>query len=285
VCVLDRDAAAVRRARAAGASVARSPNELASRCETVFVCLPTPDVVRKVALDGDGLVAGTSIRTYVDLSTTGTAVASEVAASLAARGIACVDSPVTGGIRGATEGTLAVIVAGAPGTVKRLRPALECFGRIYVVGPQPGQAQTLKLINNLLGAVALAASSEAFVLGAKAGLDPDVMLAVVNAGSGRSAATQEKFPRSILTRRFDHGFPIELYCKDIRLALAEADRLGITMWVGNAARQIYEHARSQDGDGKDFTSVIRTLERWAGVEVVGRKGRARAGRKAVRRAA
>jgi 2-hydroxy-3-oxopropionate reductase len=270
VIAWDTDKAARGRARAAGAAVARSLSDLAVRCRTVFVSLPTPQIVREVALGPAGLAAGGAVETYVDLSTCGTEAAREVGAGLKRRGIACIDAPVTGGVQRAADGTLAVIVAGAGQAVRRVRPLLECFGTIHVVGVEPGQAQTLKLINNMLGAVALVASSEAFVLGVKAGLDPDAMLAVINAGSGRNSATLDKFPRAVLTRSFDFGFPISAYCKDIHLALAEAERLGVNQWMGTTAAQWYDHARYRGGGSEDLTAIIRYIEATAGVTVAGR---------------
>jgi 2-hydroxy-3-oxopropionate reductase len=113
------------------------------------------------------------------------------------------------------------------------------------------------------------------VLGVKAGLDPDAMLAVINAGSGRNSATLDKFPRSVLTRTFDFGFPISLYCKDIHLALAEGERLGVNQWMGQTAAQLYDYARYRGGGSEDLTAIIRYIEAMAGVVVVGREARKR----------
>lgn len=277
VVAWDNDAAGRRRAKAAGADVADSVRDVADRCRVVMVCLPTPAIVREVALGADGIAGGAAAKVYVDLSTCGTDTARAVAEGLQAKGIAVVDSPVTGGVARATDGTLAVIVSGTTAAVRSVRPLIERFGTVHVVGREAGQAQTLKVINNLLGAVALVASSEAFVMGVKAGLDPDAMLAVINSGSGRNSATLDKFPRAILTRTFDFGFSVESYCKDIHLALAEAERLGLNQFMGSLAAQFYDHARYSGGAKDDFTSIIRTFEAMAGVKVAGSKAR-RAGR-------
>jgi 2-hydroxy-3-oxopropionate reductase len=264
------------RARAAGALVARSLAEIGARCATVLVCLPTPKVVREVVLGAGGLVEGRAVRTCIDLSTSGVDVAREVAAGLQRRGIACVDAPVTGGVARATDGSLTVIVAGAQAHCAAAAPLLECFGTVHRVGEAPGQAQTLKLITNLLGAVALAASAEAFVLGVKAGLDADAMLGVINSGSGRNSATLDKFPRAVLTRSFDFGFPIALYCKDIHLALAEAERYGVTQWMGRTAAQLFDMARYRGGGADDLTAIVRYIEAPVGVVVAGRARRSAA---------
>jgi 2-hydroxy-3-oxopropionate reductase len=277
VLAWDNDPAARRRAKAAGASVARSVRDVGDHCGIAMVCLPTPQIIREVALGAEGLAQGGSLRTYIDLSTCGTDTSRAVAAGLAAKRIVAVDSPVTGGISRASDGTLAVIVSGPMAAVRSVRGLLGCFGAVHVVGREAGQAQTLKVINNLLGAVALVASSEAFVMGVKAGLDPDAMLAVINAGSGRNSATLDKFPRSVLTRKFDFGFPIALYCKDIHLALAEAERLGVNQFMGSTAAQFYDYARHRGGGQEDFTAIIRYFEDMAGVRVAGRKAGRRTG--------
>src|SRR4249920_1088712 len=132
--VHDRDPEAVRRLGAAGATEAGSAREVANAAQTVFVSLPTPAIVREVALGESGVVHGSAVRTFVDLSTTGSIVEREVAAALAAREIEAVDAPVSGGAAGAQNGTLAVMVAGRPEAVAGVRPLLDVFGKVFVVG-------------------------------------------------------------------------------------------------------------------------------------------------------
>jgi 3-hydroxyisobutyrate dehydrogenase-like beta-hydroxyacid dehydrogenase len=249
---------------ARGAQRASSPAQVASAAETVLASLPTPDVVQAVA---DAVTAGNRIKTFVDLSTTGPRVAAAVAGSLAEHGIAAVDSPVSGGVGGAEKGTLAVMVSGPPEHLERLRAPLEVIGKVFFVGDKAGLAQTMKLVNNLLSVAALAITSEGMVMGVKAGLDPKLMLDVINAGSGRNSATQEKFPRSVLPRSFDFGFATGLSYKDVRLCLEEAEALGVPMLVGNAVRQLLGIAKALHGADSDFTSIVRPVESWAGVEV------------------
>ena len=123
--------------------------------ETVFISLPTPDIVREVALGGNGgLINGSTVRTVIDLSTTGPGVATEVAGKLAERKIGWVDSPVSGGVTGAKAGTLAVMVACPKPTYRKLEPVLKMFGKLFYAGEKPGLAQTAKLANNLLAATA-----------------------------------------------------------------------------------------------------------------------------------
>ena len=201
----------------------------------MLVSLPTPEVVRAVALGPDGLIHGGALRTYVDLSTTGQAVAVEVAAALAERGVATLDAPVSGGVRGAINGTLAVMVAGPAPALERVRPLLEVFGRVFHVGERPGLGQLMKLANNFLSATAIVATAEAVVLGVKGGLDPATMLEVINASTGRNTASEDKFPRQILTGNYAAGFTAGLLTKDLGLCAAAAEALGVPMPVAAAS--------------------------------------------------
>ena len=274
--VHDTNPAAVKRLTKLGARVARTPREVAGRAQTVLACVPTPQILRAVAVGDDGVIHGRAVRTFVDLSTTGPRVEKEIARALAARRIATVDAPVSGGATGAANGTLAVMVGGTPRAVAGVRELLDVFGKVFVVGRQPGHGQMMKLLNNLLSTTALAVTSEAFVAGAKAGLDADMMVAVLNAGSGRNSATMDKIPNAVLPRTFDFGFPIAGALKDIGLALDECQALGLPMLVGSAARQLWQFAYAQGGGKRDMTALITYIEPWAGVEVKGkaaRKGR------------
>lgn len=254
---------------ARGANRAASPAELASVVETILVSLPTPAVVQAVALGDNGVIAGSRVKMFVDLSTTGPRVATAVATGLAAKGIVAVDSPVSGGITGAQQGTLALMVACPREMLDRLRPILEVIGKVFFIGDRPGIGQTMKLVNNLLSAAALAITSEGVVMGAKAGLDPKVMIEVINAGSGRNSATQDKFPRTVLPRTFDFGFATELLYKDVKLCLDEAEALGVPMLVGNAVRQLLAVTKAVQGPNSDITTMVKCVEDWAGVKVKG----------------
>ena len=252
-----------------GARAAGSPSEVASTAETVLLSLPDAAVVREVAVGRDGVIAGSKIRTVIDLSTTGTRTSQEIAAALAARGITTVDSPVSGGVAGAANGTLALMVACPPATLADVEPMLRHLGRVFHVGERPGMGQTMKLANNLLSATALAATSEAMVFGVKSGLDPGTMIDVINAGSGRNSASQDKFPGAILPRTFDAGFTTGLMHKDVELCLAEARAAGVPMSVGNAVGELWRRAFEEIGGEKDFTTIVQLVERAAGVEVRG----------------
>jgi 3-hydroxyisobutyrate dehydrogenase-like beta-hydroxyacid dehydrogenase len=253
-----------------GARAAASALEVASLAETVLISLPTPQIVETVSLGEAGLRAGTRIARLVDLSTTGPRVAARVAEGLGTKRITLIDSPVSGGVAGARAGTLAVMVACERADFERLQPVLAAIGKPFHVGARPGLGQMMKLVNNLLSGAALAVTSEAMLLGTKAGLDPETMIEVLNAGSGRNSATQDKFPKSILPGRFDAGFSTRLMYKDLKLCLEEAEALGLTLWVASAVRELWLQTFNEIGPDQDFTTIMRCLERAGGIEVRGR---------------
>jgi 3-hydroxyisobutyrate dehydrogenase-like beta-hydroxyacid dehydrogenase len=267
--VFDTSEAALAPLLARGCRRADSPAAVASEAEVVFASLPTPAIVEKAALGETGAIKGSKIKTFIDMSTSGPRAAQRVAQGLAEKKIVAVDAPVSGGLKGAREGTLAVMVSCPKPTYDALEPTLKNFGKLFFVGERPGAAQTMKLANNLLAACALAISSEAMVMGAKAGLDAQTMLDVINVSSGRNSATQDKFPKSILPRTFDFGFATGLSYKDVCLCLDEAESLGVPMIVGSAVRQLLAVTNALYGPESDFTSICRSVEQWAKVEVRG----------------
>ena len=263
----DTDLAATRRLTALGAAAADSPRSVADSAEIVIVSLPSPQILEQVSLGENGAIHGKAMRILIDISTTGPRVASNIAAALEKEGKAMIDSPVSGGLKGARNGTLAVMNSGPRSAYDEVTPVLEIFGKLFYMGETPGSAQTMKLANNLLAASALAASCEAVVMGVKAGLDPKVMLDVINAGSGRNSATEDKFPKSVLPRTFDFGFATGLSFKDVRLCVDEAEAMGVPMVVGSAVRQMLSMTNQIYGAESDFTSMVKIVEGWAHVEV------------------
>ncbi|OBG70261.1 oxidoreductase [Mycobacterium sp. E3298] len=264
VVAFDTRGAALERIVALGARAASSPKEVADGAETVLASLPTPIASLEVAT---GVAEGARIKRYVDLSTVGRRTAILVHGRLAERGIAGIDSPVSGGAAAAEKGALAVMVSGPRAEFEAIRPMLEAIGRPFYVGAKPGSAQTMKLANNILAANVLAATAEVVVMGVKAGLDPTVMIEVLNAGSGATSASRDKFPRAILPRTFDYGFATGLMVKDVRLYLDEAQELGVPTEVAATISRLWETAAEDQGPDADFTTVIKPLEKAAGVTV------------------
>lgn len=250
-----------------GAEVALSPAEVGGEAETVFLSLPAPEVVVDVATGGRGVAKGSQVHTIIDLSTTGSTTSKAIAASVGQFAIELIDAPVSGGVAGAESGSLTVMVGASVDGFHRTEPLLRVLGRVFHVGKEPGDGQSMKVANNYLSATALAATSEAVVFGIKAGLDPHVMIDVLNAGSGRSSATEDKFPRSILNRRFDFGFTTGLVHKDLRLFTEQAELLGVPLLLGSVVRHVWFSALTVLGAGADFTEIIKVIECAAGVQV------------------
>lgn len=269
LCVHDTNAAALDPVLACGAERASSPAEVASKAEIVLISLPTPDIVKAVCLGPDGLSSGGKARIVIDLSTSGPSAAKAVAEGLAPKHATYVDAPVSGGIAGAVNGTLAVMVAAPKPVFEEIEPILKVFGKLFFTGEKPGLGQTAKLANNLLAAAAMVVSSEAVVMGVKAGIDPKVLIDIFNASTGRNSATQDKFPRAILNRRFDFGFHTGLSYKDVRLCIDEAESLGVPMVAGAVIRQMLAVTNAKFGPTSDFTSIAKVVEEWAGVEIRG----------------
>ncbi|OBB73637.1 NAD(P)-dependent oxidoreductase [Mycobacterium sp. 852014-52144_SCH5372336] len=266
VVVCDARPEVVDRAVEAGAERAASAREVADRAPTILASLPSPQASESVAAE---IACGTVVERFVDLSTVGGQAAQRNNALLAERGIAALDSPVSGGVHGAEAGTLAIMVSGPRAHYQTCAPLFETLGRATFVGEKPGAAQTMKLINNVIAATTLAVTAEAMVAGVKAGLDAQVMIDVLNAGSGGTHASRDKFPRAVLPRTFDYGFATGLMVKDVRLYLDEARALGLPTELADAVGQVWEATMASEGAESDFTAVVKPIEAAAGVVVEG----------------
>jgi 3-hydroxyisobutyrate dehydrogenase-like beta-hydroxyacid dehydrogenase len=267
VFVYDIRQEAIGHAAALGAVAVRSPKEVADAAETVMASLPTPDIVLKVATGPDGVIAGSRVRRFVDLSTTGAVMAQRIFNLLKEKNIVQIDAPVSGGVRGAHSGTVAVMASGPRADVAAVEPALKVIGKFFFIGERPGAGQTMKLCNNVLSAAAMAATSESMVAGVKAGLDPRIMIEVINASSGRSTATEQKFPDVVIPRTFNQGFTAGLMLKDVNLFLAEAKAIGVPVETIEAVAALLKLTCDELGPDKDITTVVQPIERRAGVEV------------------
>jgi 3-hydroxyisobutyrate dehydrogenase-like beta-hydroxyacid dehydrogenase len=267
VVVFDTRREAVDRLAALGARAAGSAREIADEVETVMVSLPTPEIVLAVATGVGGVIEGKRVRRLVDLSTTGAVMAKRIFEALEARNIVQIDCPVSGGVTGASKGTLALMVSGPRAEVDAIAPALKAIGKTFFIGERPGAGQTMKLCNNFLSAAAMTATSEAMVMGVKAGLDPRIMLDVINSGTGRNTATEDKFGRLVLPRTFNLGFTVGLMTKDLKLCLGEGKALGVPMEVAEAVTRALQTACDENGPDRDLTTVVQPIERRAGVEV------------------
>jgi 3-hydroxyisobutyrate dehydrogenase-like beta-hydroxyacid dehydrogenase len=255
---------------ARGAVAAASPQAAAAASDVAFACLPSPEVSRKVALDADGIIACKGLGAYVEMSTIGSKTIKAIAQGLGAAGIPVLDSPVSGGPRGARAGTLSTMVAGARATFESVKPLLETVARnVFYIGEAPGLGQVTKLANNMISAAGMAAAFETSAMAVKAGVDARVLIETVNASTGRNSATMDKFPAAVLTRSFDYGGKLSTMYKDVLLCLEEARELDVPMWVGSNVVQLWFHAMTQGRGNDDYTALIKMIEEWAGVVVGG----------------
>ena len=261
VWVFDARPEAMAALAAQSARATASPRELGDRCETVFVSLPTLDAFRETVMGAGGVLEGKALKTLVNTCTVGAPFVDKLVVACEKRGIAVIDSPITGGPAAAAAGTLAVMVSGDSRLIAELQPLLKLWGKTVVIaGDRPGAAQVLKLTNNILFAVSVVASAEAMVMGARAGLSIDAMLEVVNNGSGRNFATMSIFPKSVVPGTFDFGAPLEMLLKDVDLAIEQGDSLGIPMWVCQAAQHLLREGVSKGRARHDLSRTIHIIE-------------------------
>lgn len=255
--------------RAKNIAVATSPKDLADQAEIIVSCLPSIEVSREVSCGPGGVVEGKAVKLYVETGTIGTAAIVEIGDIMAKAGIDVIDGPVSGGQAGAEKGTLSTILAGAPDAVARFRNVADAYASyIFVVADHPGPAQTAKLINNMLSITGMIAAFEGMVMGAKAGLDPQTMLDIINVSTGRNSATLEKIPGRILPRKF--GGHIGTGVKDLGLYISESEELGIPVWMATRALEVFKESIGHGFD-KETMRIIQYMEELAGgVEVKGR---------------
>ena len=235
---------------------------------TVITILPTSREVRQVLTGPKGLLDALRPGSLLlEMTSADPSVTRELAAEVAARGSALIDAPVSGGVRGATEGTLAIMVGGDPALLERARPVLARMGKnIFHAGPV-GAGHAIKLVNNMCSGGILALTIEAVAVAARSGVDPARAVEIIQASSGRSNASDYKFPRFILTGGFDAGFAIRLMMKDLDGYGRLAQEAGVPSPVARAAAEIYRLAMARGMGEQDHTAIARLIEEWAGVSL------------------
>lgn len=254
----DPSSEACDRFRAHGGIVVDSTESLEST-GVVILMLPNSDVVEEVVLRGgiaDVLPKGGVV---IDMSSSEPLRTQALASILAERGLVLIDAPVSGGVAGAENASLAIMVGGDEDTFETVAPLLSLLGSPKLVGPS-GAGHALKALNNLLSAAHLWATSEAMLTGERFGLDPEVMLATINASSGRSGSTQNKWPDFILSGGFDSGFGLQLMLKDIKIATDLGHRLGVPIPLGDAVVDQWSRAAEALPRSADHTEIVRFLE-------------------------
>jgi len=243
VAVCDPDAAATAPLAAAGAKVAPNPRSVADAATIVFACLPSPPVSEAVAAEVAG---GGRTQVYVETSTVGTDTMAAVGAALAAKGIAVLDAPISGGPKAAADGILSTIVSGAEADFARARPAIDAFAsHVFFLGGEPGQAQIAKLINNMMSMAGRAAAIEGVIMGMRVGIDPMTLASFINVSTGRNLATLDDFPTRLL-HVFETGGKKSIGVKDLELYLRETERLDMPVWATPRVLDLFIEGQAYD---------------------------------------
>ena len=266
--VFDVVAEAVAELAVMGAKPCKSPRELAEHSDMVITMLPNAKIVESVIAGADGILSAESeVKIIIDMSSVSPDSSRQMAKLAKAKGIAYVDAPVSGGVAGAQAGSLTIMVGGDDEAVAAVRPVLEILGqKIHHVG-DVGAGDAVKLVNNLLLGINMAAVAEALVLGAKSGLKPEVMVDIIKGSSGRSYALEAKAPNFILKDNFAAGFAVDLQYKDLELAIETAKGTGTPVPLAVMAQQIFEMARAKGLGRQDISSVIKVWEDLTGIQV------------------
>jgi 3-hydroxyisobutyrate dehydrogenase len=252
------DAAGTAERAPPGARVTAGVGEVATRAHTVFLSLPDGAASASVAdqiIGTDGRVT----ECVVDTSTIGVKAAREVAQLLAAAGVEYIDAPVSGGVAGATAGTISTMFAGSVQSYERLLTPLKAMSKNpFHVGTKPGQGQAMKLANNFLSGLAMAGTSEAVCFGLSQGLEMKTMLDVLNVSTGRNTATSDKFPNRVLSETYDAGFLNTLYMKDLQLYFESVRTVDTPADIGAACIGVWKRF-VEAAPGADFTEIYRFI--------------------------
>jgi 2-hydroxymethylglutarate dehydrogenase len=250
-----------------GATWADSPADVAKSCRVVFSSLPTPQSVEDIVYGDNGLKAGwREGDIYADMSTNAPSVIRKIAADARKMGVAVLDAPVSGGTKGAENGTLAIMVGGDPAALEKIRGVLLAMGqKIFPVG-DAGCGNVAKLVNNMISLACNSASAEGFVLGVKAGIDPKILWEIITVSTGDNWCMRQ-YPNTTFRGNFEPGFRVGLASKDIGLALDLAKEHGVPAPLGLASQQDLRDTMAAGYTNKGVDAVILLRETAAGVKV------------------
>ena len=251
-----------------GAVWAAFPREMAQACDQIVTMLPTSDAVALVLGGADGLLAGLRPGALViDMSSGAPARTRELAALVAAAGGSMVDAPVSGGVPRARSGELAIMAGGAEADIARAEPLLRHLGSSITRTGAVGTAHAMKALNNLVSAGGFLIGIEALLIGSRFGLDPSLMVDVLNASTGMTNSSQKKFKQYVLSRRFDAGFGLDLMVKDLGIAMGVARDTATPAPFAALCREMWAAAAAMLGPGQDHTALAKLSERLAGSEL------------------
>jgi 3-hydroxyisobutyrate dehydrogenase-like beta-hydroxyacid dehydrogenase len=270
VTVFNRTASKAKELEDMGAVVATSPRELAIRCQIVIVMVSNSPDVEEVLLGKNGALDGLQPGSVViDMGTSYPSSTLKINRMLQEREIEMLDAPVSGGVKGAEEATLTIMVGGKREVFDRCRPVLSALGKNIIYLGEIGAGHITKAINNYLAAVAFTALAEALVMAKKAGLSPSRVLEAIQLSSGRSYATERAFPQFVLSRKFDAGFLLGLMRKDLGIFASLGNDYQTPMFLGPLVHQLWEVAAREIGPGVDYSRFVAIYEGWGGAEIEG----------------
>ena len=250
-----------------GALQADSPKEVAERAEVIITMLPDSPEVQEVILGKDGVIQGIKPNSVViDMSSINPLVSRGIAETLKRKGVEMLDAPVSGGETGAIQGTLAIMVGGDEKVFKESMEIFKAIGRNIVQVGKIGAGGFVKLVNQIIVAVNIAAVGEAFTLGAKAGLDPQVIHQAIRGGLAGSSVLETKAPM-MFGRNFKPGFKIRLHHKDLQNALSTAKDLGVPLPLSSFVQQIFLSLMTEGRGEEDHSALATFFEKMAKVEI------------------
>ncbi len=254
----------------AGAQLAPSPRAVAMASEIVITMVPNSMQVEEVVAGPQGIFEGARKGLIIiDMSTIAPSVSRKLAQDATAYGAHFLDAPVSGGSQGAVNGALTIMIGGEREIFERALPVLEAMGKkenIFHVGPN-GTGEVVKIVNNILCGAIAASIAESFVLGVKAGADVETMAKVIGVSTGASWQLSNQFPLRAFNGSFQPGFMTDLLHKDLGLALDLAAENTTPVAMTALTRQMFEMARAEGFGREDYTSLLKVLEKMAGVEV------------------
>jgi 3-hydroxyisobutyrate dehydrogenase len=243
-----------------GAKLAKTPREVATQSDMVFAIVGFPKDVREVFLGADGALAGAKPGTVlVDMTTSEPSLAKEIYEVAKTKGVASLDAPVSGGDVGAKNAALSIMIGGDKDVVAAVQPVFECMGKTIIHQSGPGAGQHTKMVNQILISSNMIALCEGLLYGYKAGLDLETVFKSVSVGAAGSKALEVLGPR-MLARNFEPGFYVEHFIKDMGIALAEAEKMNISLPGLALAKQLYEAVRAQGYGRKGTQALLLALE-------------------------
>jgi 3-hydroxyisobutyrate dehydrogenase len=257
----DLSEAALAAAHANGVNSVPDRAALIERSQVLILSLPKAEHVEAVCLGENGILQlGREGLIVIDTTTSTPEASRKVAADLKAKGISFMDAPVSGGPKGAASGTMSMLIGADEADLARALPVLEGMSGVRTHVGSVGAGNVAKIANNMLAACHLISTAEAVSMAAKAGVDPQRLLEGLNAGSGRSGATQVMFPTWVLNKAYNSGFSMGLMRKDVGLASDLTHALALDLPLSRTVAELWKASAESLADGEDFCAIVQRTD-------------------------